>query len=274
MLEKRIGSIGFILLEDFDFAFLDAYGVPFVVFDQQDSGNLCFGVEKDGKRLFLKMAGAHTTRMHGTAEQAIERMRRLGKVYEDLAHPVLIPLIEHREIPGGYLQVYQWFDGVCMGKQYGSHERFLALPVPEKLDIYRHILDFHVAVVERGYTAIDFYDACLLYDFDARTVRICDIEMYQKGPVPNQVGRMPGSTRYMSPEEFTMGATVDELSNVYCMGAAAFNLLGGVMDHSYEKWTASRELFDVAVKAASQEREDRYPTLRAYAMDWDRALRA
>ena len=65
-----------------------------------------------------------------------------------------------------------------------------------------------------------------MYDFDKGRTIICDIEMYATAPYTNNMGRMYGSSRFMSPEEFNLGAAIDEITNVYTMGAAAFALFG------------------------------------------------
>jgi len=272
MITKTIGQISFELKADFDFSFIFEYGEPFVVFDKQDSGNLCFGVQSADKKLFLKVAGAPTVRGSGTGEEAVARMKSIVEIYEDLAHPKLTKLISHKPIIGGYLLVFEWFDGTPIGKLYDTLKRFLSLPAPEKLDIYYDILRFHQFVNEKGYIAIDFYDACIIYNFDARQVMLCDIEFYRKKPAINDMGRMWGSTRYMSPEEFELGAEIDERSNVFCMGAAAFCLFGGEMDRSYEKWKLSESLFRVAAKATSTRKEDRYSSIGEYINAWDNAL--
>ena len=44
-------------------------------FDQQDSGNLSFGVERDGHKKFIKYAGARTIAYEGTMKDAIERLK-------------------------------------------------------------------------------------------------------------------------------------------------------------------------------------------------------
>ncbi|MEG6589082.1 hypothetical protein [Paenibacillus barengoltzii] len=77
-------------------------------------------------------------------------------------------------------------------------------------------------MAERGYVAIDFYDGCVLYDFAAQKTILSNIDLYAKSPYINTMGRMWGSSRFMSPEEFTLGAVIDEVSNVYVMGATAF----------------------------------------------------
>ena len=41
------------------------------------------------------------------------------------------------------------------------------------------------------------------------------------------MGRLWGSSCFMSPEEFELNAIIDERTNVFNMGAMAFSLLGG-----------------------------------------------
>ena len=66
------------------------------------------------------------------------------------------------------------------------------------------------------------------------------------------MGRLWGSSRFMSPEEFELNATIDERTNVFNMGAMAFSLLGGEKDRSFIKWEASKELYEVAYRCKCQ----------------------
>ena len=43
-----------VLQESQDLSFLHRWGRVFRVFDQQDSGNLCFGLEQGAQRYFVK----------------------------------------------------------------------------------------------------------------------------------------------------------------------------------------------------------------------------
>ena len=82
------------------------------------------------------------------------------------------------------------------------------------------------------------------------------------------MGRMYGSSRFMSPEEFQLGATIDEITNVYTMGATAFALFGGERDRSIEKWTLNTALYDVAKKAVSNERSQRQQSIEQLIEEW------
>ncbi|QCT03417.1 hypothetical protein E6C60_2705 [Paenibacillus algicola] len=123
-------------------------------------------------------------------------------------------------------------------------------------------------VEEKGYVAIDFYDGSILYDFINNETKICDIDFYQKKPFFNNMGRLWGSSRFMSPEEFELGAEIDSRTNVYNMGAIAFGLLGGELDRTYEKWEAGKELYFVACNAINADKNKRYPSVKDFYKAW------
>lgn len=65
---QYIDGIPFKLKSAFDFSFMKEYGTVFKVYDDQDSGNICFGTEKDGQRYFVKFAGAPTDQFGGFSQ--------------------------------------------------------------------------------------------------------------------------------------------------------------------------------------------------------------
>ena len=144
----------------------------------------------------------------------------------------------------------------------------MQMPIDTSLRVFDDILEFHVHVAKQGYVAIDFYDGCIMYDFTADRTILCDIEFYAKTPYHNPIGRMWGSSRFMSPEEFELGAVIDEITNVYTMGATAFAFFGDERDRSIEKWKLSYELFDVAKKADSDKREERQRSIEQFIKEW------
>src|SRR3972149_5571090 len=252
-----------------DLSFLHKYGAVFKVFDDQDSGNICFGIETGATRYFIKFAGAETAEYNGTTRIAIERLKATVPVYEALRHKNLIKLISAEEINNGFAVIFEWTNAVCMGKQYPeSRLKFMSLPIEKRMNVFNDILAFHLHVAKLGYVAIDFYDGSIMYDFDKNETVICDIDFYQKQPVTNEMGRMWGSSRFMSPEEFLVGSGIDEITNVFLMGATAFALLGGELDRSISKWAGGTRLHPVALKAVSDRREDRFRSLAEFASAW------
>ena len=273
MVEQQLDGIAFCLKEPFDFGFVSRWGRVFQVFDDQDSGNICFGTEQNGERFFLKFAGAPTARYQGDPADAVERLRYAAGVYRDLKHPALIELLNTVETEGGFLTVFRWTDGVCMGKQYPeSRKQFFTLPMEKREQVFADILDFHLMAAARGYVAVDFYDGSILYDFKQQKTVLCDIDLYQKRPFVNEMGRLWGSSRFMSPEEWEKGAEIDEISNVFLMGSVAFALFGGELDHAREKWMLDDRRYEVALRAVSPLRAQRFASLKELQAAWREEL--
>lgn len=269
---QSLDGIEFRMGEPFDFGFLSKYGRVFRVFDDQDSGNICFGTEKDGERYFVKFAGARTARCPGEPAGAVERLKASMPVYRDLRHPNLIRLIEAGDMGGGFGMVFRWAQGDCMGRMYPQeHKRFIALPLSARLEVFDRVLDFLAYVHSQGYLAVDFYDGSIMYDFASGRTTVCDVDFFVKRPYVNTMGRMWGSSKFMSPEEFQLGAEIDEVTNVYTAGAMAFALLAG---YSRERrdWPLGEGLFKVASRAASSDRSERPGSIRELQRLWQEQI--
>jgi ribosomal protein S18 acetylase RimI-like enzyme len=269
-IRMSIDGLPFFMGKPFDFSFLKKYGTVFKVFDEQDSGNICFGIEKDGKRYFVKFAGAPTVCYKGSAIDAINRLKPIAPTYTELAHPTLIKFLFAEEIGGGFAAVFEWTEAVGIGRMYPqNHRRFCALPLEKRMSVYDKILAFHKHVAQRGYVAIDFYDGTIMYDFETEKTIICDVDFYQKSPYYGELG-IWGSSKFVSPEECKIGGQMDEITTVYTMGATAFALFAK-FDRSFEAWSANKALFDVATKAVSDERSERYQSLEELIAAWEQA---
>ncbi|MEK4486007.1 serine/threonine protein kinase [Psychrobacillus sp. FSL H8-0484] len=275
-----LGKVSFQLKELHDFEWLTRLGQVFCVFDEQDSGNISFGIEIDGLKRFVKYAGAKTLRYSGSPEDAIARLKSCASLYEDLNHPHLVNLVEYFEVEKGYALVFDWFDGECLHPHWSfpppqkyNHPdspfyRFKKLPIEYRLKSLNSIFEFHVNVEKNNYVAVDFYDGSILYDFKNNITKICDIDLYMKRPFINFMGRLWGSSRFMSPEEFMLDAVIDERTNVFNMGAIAFGLLGGELDRSFLKWDAGQELYEIAVKAVEEDKSCRYSSVEEFYKAW------
>lgn len=268
---QYINNVPYKLKSTFDMSLINKYGKVFKVYDDQDSGNICFGVENKGNRYFVKVAGIPTEQYSGTAEDAITRLKATVPVYQDLVYPNLIKFIRSEEVGNVFVMIFEWADGECMGRMYPkSRQKFLQMPLGTRLDVFDDILSFHAFVASKGYVAIDFYDGSILYDFNAGRTIICDIDFYSKMPYINKAGRMWGSSRFMAPEEFESGAAIDEVTNVYLMGATAFALFSDY-DKTFEKWPLGDELYKIALKAVNNERDLRQESLEQFIEEWNEA---
>ena len=277
-----IDNVSFELQEQHDFTWLQSLGSVFCVFDQQDSGNISFGVENNGTKIFVKYAGCKPLEFSGKPEDAISRLSTAMPLYKTLEHAKLIKLINHFETSNGYAAIFEWFNGECLhshwlfaGEAKHSHPespfyKFKQLPIEKRLESLNSIFEFHKYVESKGYVAVDFYDGSILYDFSKDETKICDIDFYRRAPSINDMGeKFWGARRFKSPEEFILGAPIDAKTNVFTMGAIAFGLLGCERDHSFSKWEANLALYEVAMRAVCKDREQRYKTINEFKNAWD-----
>lgn len=262
--------VQFKMKEPYDFSFLGEYGRVFRVFDDQDSGNISFGTEKNGERFFIKFAGAKTAEYDGEPKDAVIRLKAAVPIYETLRHKNLIEYIEAKEIGGGFALIFKWADGECMGRMYPeSHRKFTQLPNETKLSVFSDIMDFMKYTAKQKYVAVDFYDGSIMYDFDRQKTVICDIDFFRKSPSVNDMGRMWGSSLFMSPEEYEQGAVLDEVTNVYTLGAMVFALFSDYK-RDFSNWTLNNELYNVAVNATNCDRCKRQQTIADFAEEWSK----
>jgi serine/threonine-protein kinase len=191
--------------------------------------------------------------------------------------------VDHFQIGDGYVGIFEWVEGECLHSpstfpppaKYNDSKspfyQFKQLPIEVRLLALDNIFSFHLHVETMGYVVVDFYDGSILYNFNSHTTKICDIDVYQKMPFINTMGRLWGSSRFMSPEEFELGAAIDSITNVFNLGAFAFGLIGGERDRSFSIWEAGEELYKVALKAVKINRNDRYGSMEEFYSAWQSA---
>jgi serine/threonine-protein kinase len=267
-------GVPFKLKAPFDFSFLSKYGKVFKVFDEQASGNISFGIENGEHKYFIKFAGVRPEKyneFNGDPTSAVVRLKEAVPVYVDLKHPSLIKFIKAEEIGNGYAALFEWEEAPGIEPlDSPEYVKFMTMPSEKKLRVFEDIMKFHLYVAERGYVALDFYDGSILYDYDNEKVIICDIDFYQKSPYIGDLGRICGSSRFSSPEERESGAVIDEITNVYTMGAIAFMLFTH-SDRSPEAWPLNLALYDVVKKAVNDDRDKRQQSIEQLIAEWKAA---
>lgn len=270
---QSLNGVSFRLREPFDFSFMERYGTVFRVFDDQDSGNICFGTEKDGRRYFVKFAGAPTARGGVTKREAIENLQEALPVYRTLRHKNLIRFAGDEAVGGGYAMLFDWTDGISMGRMYPqSKKRFMKLPLSVRQQVFCDLLDFFIYLHDTGYVAVDFYDGSVMYDPKRKQTVVCDIDFFGTKPYVNEMGRLWGSARFMAPEEYQKGAEIDEITNIHTLGVMAFALFADY-ERDEKAWPLSREAYAAAVQATQADRGLRQRSFREMKMQWEAALK-
>jgi hypothetical protein len=217
-------------------AYLSQAGAVFATFDArtQDSGNVSFGVEAGGRRWFVKSAGdpADPTPFlpHADRVALLANAERLARSTTDAALPTLHGVTRSA---WGPMLVYDWVPGELLGAPAARRaqpdsalQRFRRLPPDEIAAVIDTILNVHLKLCAAGWVACDFYDGSIMHDFASGRTWLIDLDSYHLGPFTNEMGRMFGSERFMAPEEFELGALIDQRTTVFTLGRAISVFLG------------------------------------------------
>lgn len=251
--------------------FVSDLGEVFAVFDRtQDSGNVSWGIRRDHVRWFVKSAGdPGDDRPALPFSKRVTLLHNAVEIAESVQHPVRPVLYRIVECSDGPLLVGEWVDGELPRTSQAERSspespiaRFRTLPVERIDEALDALFDLHIRLAEKGWIAGDFYDGCLMYDFEAHLLHVIDLDGYVQGPSKNLMGRMFGSSRFIAPEEFRLGATIDERTTVFNLGRAIFEL------HPQ----ASSRVRAVALKACSEEPSERYDCVDAFVSGWREAV--
>lgn len=101
------------LRENHNFDWLNKVEI-FAIFNQQDSGNISFGVISNGEQFFIKYAGARNLEYTGEIQAAIERLKKAEEVYKHIVHQNLTPFLSAFQIEQGFGLKFKWVNGECM----------------------------------------------------------------------------------------------------------------------------------------------------------------
>ena len=254
-------------------SYLAQVGHVFRAFHVHDSGCVSYGVLAGGKRWFVK---------HSDNPEGLASLRRARCLHSRVSHCALPRLYHVFETPGGLALVYEWVPGDLLYYPMRSlaeqrHApacppiRFRALPLARILDALDTIYDVHLMLADRGFIAVDFYDGCIIYDFEQSRTYLCDLDEYRAGPFVLDADRLPGSSRFMAPEEFRRGARIDEVTNVFTLGRTAVLLLGDGAG-SMGSWKGTGAMKQVIMRATALERARRHKSVREFVEAWRSAV--
>jgi serine/threonine-protein kinase len=247
--------------------YLASIGEVFRAFRAQDSGCVSYGVRVQGRPWFVK---------HAKGGVGLDQVYSALRFHAVFRHPNVPALRGSFNTADGLAIVHDWVPGEVLypmelgrgdeARRRPEHPnaRFRALPLPAIIAALDTIYDVHCEIARQGFVAVDFYDGCILYDFETGATHLCDLDNYQPGPFILEGERLPGSTRFMAPEEFERGSVIDECTNVYTMGRTALVLLEGRIPPA---------MGDVARHASDPAREKRYAKVADFVDAWRGATR-
>ena len=250
-------------------AYLKQIGEITYRFPEHDSRCQSFQTVVDNHRWFVK---------YGNTPQTLIWLKQAVRFHAAVQHEALPQLHNAFTTPDGFTVVYNWVDGEGLrperelrdGEMH-PRDRFCALPAAEIIDALNVIYDVHRLIEKQGFIAEDFYDGCIIYDFEKKQIHLYDFDHYHPAPFVNDRGRLYGSSRFMAPEEFQKGERIDERTNVFMLGRTAFVLLANNSDLRND-WKGNDAMWQVAKKATNMDKQLRYPSVEAFVSAWHAAI--
>ena len=249
----------------------------------QDSGNISWVVETGYGSYFVKTAGTTGPLPAGAAVPYLDHagrvrlLRNAAELARSCRHPCLARLRNVIESPLGPALVYDHAPGDLVGTApdrrtdpQSAYQRFAHLPADRLLRHFDCIIGLHQRLAAAGWVASDLYDGCLLVDFATDQLTLIDLDCYQRGAGVNTMGRMFGSTRFMAPEEFQLGAPIDQRTTVYNLGRLVWHF-GTRLTERADQFCGSAAVESVVQHATNTERGNRFATVEHFASAWRRA---
>jgi len=247
----------------------------------QDSGNVSWLVDTPQERYFVKTAGPTDDRASHIAAPYLDHSERVGllrnaiKLAASCAHVALPRLLNVIESPTGPALVYEAAPGELVGvppEQRGdpssAYRRFALLPADELLGLFDVLLDLHRDLAAAGWVAVDLYDGCLIVNFEEPSLRVVDLDTYRRGPSVNDMGRMFGSTRFMAPEEFEMGAVIDQRTTTFTLGRLIWHF-GTRLTEREQDFCGTPALARAVQRACQPQPGDRHASVAEFAAEWE-----
>ena len=225
---------------------------------------MSYGVEVDGWRYFVKTAGRPDDRSNLDHSGRVSLLRNAVRLAKSSNHRTLAKLHQVVQSTWGPMLVYDWVEGELIGS---CLDRVRSLSAREVTQLLTEVYALHRELSGLGWIANDFYDGAMIYDFQRRRVHVIDLDSYHMGSFTNRMGRMFGSPRFMAPEEFELGATIDERTTVFTMGRTAAVLMS---DSSLERspFRGSDGQYEVMVRCCAEDPDYRFPTVADMYSAW------
>ena len=257
------------------------WGVVLADFDHsQGSGNVSWLVRTDHGDLFVKTAGAPDPPSIGTTVpylghgHRVQLLRNAVDLARSCDHPCLARLRNVIESQAGPVLVYDRAPGELIGTTtsgrsdpHSAYQCLAHLPPHRLLAVFDELIDLHRVLAREGLIAGDLYDGCLILDFATGQLTVIDLDSYHRGPIVNTMGRMFGSTRFMAPEEFELGATIDQRTTVYTLARLAWHF-GTRLTERAEQFCGPDSVRAALEQALRPEPDERFATVGEFAAAW------
>ena len=220
----------------------------------------------------------------------VERFRREARLAAQLSHPNIVTVIDRGEQEGRQFIVFEYVEGENLKALI---EREAPLPERAAIELAVQVADGLAFAHAHGLVHRDVKPQNVLLSEDGRA-KVTDFGIARSIDVQHgltQTGTVMGTSDYISPEQ-ARGGPVDASSDIYSLGAVVYELFTGdvpfhgdnfvsvAMRHINDPPPSVRDQrpelsprVDAAIrKAMAKDRDDRFPTMEAFAAELRAAL--
>ena len=273
--------------EEWPEALVASCGTVTATFDHhtQDSGNLSWIIRTHDGDLFVKTAGVPGPPPAGAPvpylnhDDRVRLLRNAVDLARSCGHRCLAPLRRVIETPAGPVLVYERRSGELVGTDRSrrsdagsAYQRLAHLPADELLFLLDELISLHESLAELGWVACDLYDGSMIVDFTTHQLTVVDLDSYHRGPSTNTMGRMFGSDRFMAPEEYELGATLDHCTTVYTLARIAWHF-GTRLTEQPDQFCGPPGLRATLQRALQPEPRRRFASVADFAAAWSAGRR-
>jgi serine/threonine protein kinase len=224
-------------------------------------------------------------------EDYVERFRREARAVAQLSHPGIVTVIDRGEdAEGKPFIVFEYVEGESLHQLLA---RSGALSIRQVLEVGGEIARALAFAHDHGLVHRDVKPQNVLLNGEGRA-KVTDFGIARSTAVENgvtQTGMVLGTSSYIAPEQ-ARGERADACSDIYSLGAVLFELLTGrppfdgdnfvavAMQHVNEPAPSILErrpdcpvrLARAVDRALAKRREDRFPTMDAFAAELEACL--
>ena len=161
--------------------YLTRLGAPFEVFLKQDSGNQGYS--------FRTAEGAKWVKVLNLEQTPLADVQAVINFYNGLMSRLIPRNWRLINLEDGSLMKHDWVPGRALrspdedrNSLSSTYHRFMQLSIEIRSQVYAEIVQLFLEIEGQGIIIEDFYDGCILYDFEREQAHVCDLDHIHHGP--------------------------------------------------------------------------------------------
>ncbi|KAA3664703.1 MAG: hypothetical protein DWQ04_04355 [Chloroflexi bacterium] len=145
--------------------YMDSLGTVFEKYLNQDSGNKCYSLQTNTGPVWIKVLNLEST--------PLDNLHEIISFYNSCESRLIPKNRKLVELADRTVMQHDWVPGRVLGSPdedrndpQSTHWKFMELPVQKRTAVFEQILHFFVELEKKNLIIEDFYDGCIIYDFE------------------------------------------------------------------------------------------------------------